>query len=149
MRRALAALLALTAVLLGGAAAAAQTLTFGAPYIVEGGFLRPFGLAVDGLSGQLFVADTGHREVKTTAIADIDGTYNFEMNVRRMNESIGQLQLPWCDERLPSIRYLIHGKDEMHGPNRCGGTLLLAHRRNTLGYRATDDRRRRRGGRRS
>jgi sugar lactone lactonase YvrE len=71
--------LALCATLLAASAlaAGAQSLKFGAPHLIEGGFERPYGLAVDDTEGTLIVADTGNHRIRTTALADLAGSYSF------------------------------------------------------------------------
>jgi M6 family metalloprotease-like protein len=55
-----------------------ESLHFGAPHELTGGFLRPYGLAVDEAHQRLLVADTGNNRFKWAPIADIvSGTYTF------------------------------------------------------------------------
>jgi M6 family metalloprotease-like protein len=55
-----------------------QSLHFGAPHELSGGFLRPYGLAVDETHNRLLVADTGNNRFKWAPIAGIViGSYAF------------------------------------------------------------------------
>jgi DNA-binding beta-propeller fold protein YncE len=54
-----------------------QTLRFGPPIPISGGFAHPYGLAVDAVNGRLLVADTGNNRFKWAKIADLAGSYMF------------------------------------------------------------------------
>lgn len=75
--RATACILPALALLLAWSEAPAQSLNFGPPHIIQGDFLRPFGLAVNDATGELLVADTGHHSFKTAPVADLTGSYTF------------------------------------------------------------------------
>jgi sugar lactone lactonase YvrE len=53
------------------------SLNFGPPHTITGGFLRPYGIAVDETHGRLLVADTANRRFRWTTIADLTGSYAF------------------------------------------------------------------------
>ncbi len=53
------------------------SLHFGAPYTVTGGFLRPYGLAVDDVHSRLLVADTGNHRFKWAPVDNLTGSYTF------------------------------------------------------------------------
>ncbi|MEK6373548.1 MAG: hypothetical protein AABO58_12720 [Acidobacteriota bacterium] len=72
----------LYSVLLSGALCAAlpstaepQSLEFGPPYSITGGFENPFGVAVDG--GRLVVADTRNRRLRWTLTSSLTATPTF------------------------------------------------------------------------
>jgi sugar lactone lactonase YvrE len=56
---------------------AGPSLHYGPPYISTGGFLRPFGIALDETHGRLLVADTGNHRFKWTTISDLAGPHVY------------------------------------------------------------------------
>lgn len=63
---------------LWSAPALAQSLEFGPPYTLAGGFENPFGVAVNGAPGHLLVSDTRNRQIRWTTLASLAGTPTFQ-----------------------------------------------------------------------
>lgn len=58
----------------------AQSLEFGPPYLISGGFENPFGVAIGGTPGtlHLFVADTRNRQIRWAPLNSLAGTPSFQ-----------------------------------------------------------------------
>ena len=64
--------------LLWFATALGQSLEFGPPFTLTGGFENPFGVAVDTAQGHLLVSDTRNRQIRWTTLTSLSGTPTFQ-----------------------------------------------------------------------